>query len=137
MMLWLGFSVSWVQLVLRCVSLVSYSFILNGEVCGNIKPSRGLRQGEPLSPFLFLICDEGLSSLIHKAQSNINLFGFKCSTQEPAISHFFFDDDSLLFTKANERNCMAVRKVLEDYEGASGQQVNLINPFCVLVRRSI
>ncbi|KAK2659294.1 hypothetical protein Ddye_005827 [Dipteronia dyeriana] len=77
MMLKMGFSSKWVKSVMSYVSSVSYSFMLNGSVYGKIKPSRGLRQREPLS--------------------------------------------FLLFTRADENNCRAVRNVLEDYVRAIGQ----------------
>ncbi|KAK2664384.1 hypothetical protein Ddye_002958 [Dipteronia dyeriana] len=109
---------------MRCINSVSYSFSLNGEICGDIRPSKGLRQGDPLSPYLFLICAEGFSSLIHLAQLRGAIEGFKCSKCRPEISHLFFTDDSLLFTKANVANCTAMRKVLDIYVKASGQVVN-------------
>ncbi|KAK3222430.1 hypothetical protein Dsin_009455 [Dipteronia sinensis] len=124
MMRKLGFSEKWVRLIMRCVSSVSYSFIINGEVCGNIIPTRGLRQGDLLSPFLFLFCAEGLSNLIQKAQARGDISGFRCSRGGPIITHLFFADDSLIFPKANDRNCLAVKTILDDYEKASGQAVN-------------
>jgi len=63
----LGFANKWIDLIMHCVSSVSYSVIINGEAKGNIIPSRGIRQGDPLSPCLFLLCAEGLSVLIHEA----------------------------------------------------------------------
>ncbi|KAK3222242.1 hypothetical protein Dsin_009267 [Dipteronia sinensis] len=132
MVLRLGFSVNWVSLLMRCVSSVSYSFNLNGQVCGNFKQSRGLRQGDPLSPYLFLICAEGLSSMINEAQARGTVTGFKCSRGGPAISHLFFADDSLIFSKANVANCVEVRRTLDMYSLASGQLVNFDKPvICV------
>ena len=66
----LGFSSKWVNLVLRCITSVSYSVLINGAACGNITLTRGLWQGDPLSPTLFLICTKGFFALIYKAACN-------------------------------------------------------------------
>ncbi|KAK2665870.1 hypothetical protein Ddye_004444 [Dipteronia dyeriana] len=120
----MGFSEKWRQLIWNCISTVSYSYRLNREVCGNIKPMRGLRQSDPLSPYLFIICAEGLSCLIRGAQEKGEIMGFKLSRYGPIIMHLFFTDDSLLFTRANLSNCEAIKRVLRIYSEASGQLVN-------------
>ncbi|KAK3229198.1 hypothetical protein Dsin_001079 [Dipteronia sinensis] len=94
--------------------------LLNNEIRGNIIPSTGLRQGDPLSPYLFLICVEGLSCLIGKAQSRGKLPGFRCSRRGHAISHLLFADDNMIFTKANVLNCREVKKLLDTYAKLSG-----------------
>ena len=68
MMIKLGFSEVWVDKVMRCVSTPSFSVRIYGKAYGNVIPSRGLRQGDPLSPYLFLICAEGFTSLLAKAK---------------------------------------------------------------------
>ncbi|KAI9165429.1 hypothetical protein LWI28_014034 [Acer negundo] len=111
----LGFSSRWISLIMRCISSVSYPVIINGEVCSNIIPTTGLRQGDPLSPFLFHIFDEDLTSLIQDGQKRGNILGFQCNRGRPVITHLFFADDSLIFTKANEKNCVAIINILADY----------------------
>lgn len=68
MMLKLGFDVKWVNLIMLCVSTVRYSVIREGKTVGPIVPCRGLRQGDPLSPYLFIVCVEGLSALIRRQE---------------------------------------------------------------------
>ena len=99
----LGFHERWIRIVMACVSSVTYAIRLNGQPCGRIVPSRGLRQGDPLSPYLFLLCAEGLSALLHKASSRNDLKGVAASTRGPRISHLFFADDNLIFCKASEK----------------------------------
>ena len=96
----LGFHDMWISLVMRCVSSVSYTMPINSQPCGHIIPTRELWQGDPLSPYLFLICAEGLSTLLHKAIQNRALKGVAASTKGPTISHILFVDDSLIFERA-------------------------------------
>jgi hypothetical protein len=109
MMRKLGFLDNLVTKMMHCVSLVSFFFLINGEVCGKLKPSRGLRQGDSLSPYLFIFCVEGLSSLINSAVFKGLLAGFRCWRSGPNISHLFFTDDSLLFSNAISSECATIR----------------------------
>ena len=86
---------------MECVRIVSYSILVNGEPNGLINPTRGIRQGDPLSPFLFLLCMEGLHGLITKAIRAKEINGFSLCKRGPKLIHLFFADDSLLFCKAN------------------------------------
>ena len=123
-MLHLGFSEIFVKIIMSCVTSISYSMLLNGELTGNIKPSRGLHQGDPLSPYLFLICAMGFQGLLHKAESEGHLRGGSICRNGPRVSHLFFADDSVLFCRATKAECQIILDVLSIYEKGSGQKIN-------------
>ena len=121
----LGFHQSWVQMVMSLVTSVSFSVLLNGDRLENFRPTRGLRQGDPISPYLFLLSAEGMSGLINsKIQSSV-LNGIKVAPSAPTVSHLLFADDSLLFFRADVANAEIIKEVLGIYCGASGQRVNM------------
>ncbi|KAL8124336.1 hypothetical protein AgCh_012113 [Apium graveolens] len=99
--------------------------LLHGEYeMGPIIPTRGIRQGDPLSPYLFIICAEGLSSLISKYEAKQWIHGIKVCRKAPAISHMLFVDDSYFYCKANTTEASKVIELLNVYEKASGQKIN-------------
>ena len=77
MMMKMGFARRWVDIIMKCVTTVSYRIKVNGELTQEILPGRGLRQGDPLSPYLFLVCAEGFSALLNAAEANGSLSGVK------------------------------------------------------------
>ncbi|KAA3466735.1 reverse transcriptase [Gossypium australe] len=123
-MLWMGFAKECVALIMRCISTVSYAVNVNGRRGNVFKPNRGLHQGDPLSPFLFLICSEGFSSLIRLAKREGLLKGVKASRRGPEISYLLFADDCILFGDATNRGEMVLKEILKEYERSSGQCVN-------------
>ena len=121
----MGFSQAWVKLVMGCVTSVTYRVKVNSELTDVIIPQRGLRQGCPLSPYLFILCAEGRSALFLKADLDGSLGGVQVCAAAPRINHLFFADDSLIFMKANESSAAKLQGILELYEDASGQMINL------------
>ncbi|XP_019151047.1 PREDICTED: uncharacterized protein LOC109147845 [Ipomoea nil] len=124
MMMALGFHRNWVDLVMKCVTTVSYSILVNGSRSDPIIPTRGLRQGDPLSPYLFIICAEGLSLMLQQANREGLIHGCRVARGAPQVSHLFFADDSLLFFKAKEEEANEIKRCLTAYENLSGQVVN-------------
>jgi hypothetical protein len=120
----LGFHGRWVKLIMECVSSTSCSVLVNGTPHGYIKPSRGLRQSDPMSPYLFLICAEGLSALLRKKEREKSIQGISICRGGPRISHLFFADDSIIFCRASMHDCGTLHNVLALYERASGQKTN-------------
>jgi len=86
----LGFANAWIKMVITCVKSVNYSVVVNGNVVGKIFPSRGLRQGDPISPYLFIICAKAFSSLLQNAQMKGIISGVPTSKKGPKITHLFF-----------------------------------------------
>ena len=120
----MGFHEKWINIIMQYISTVSYSMLVNGVAYGSIIPSRGLRQGDPLSPYLFLLCADGFSSLISDVARNKMLSGISICRGCPMITHLFFADDSLLFCKASRQECQKLTEILELYEAALGQKIN-------------
>ena len=120
----MGFNEQWIALMMTCVKTVSYSVLENGEPKGLIQPSRGIRQGDPLSPFVFLLCMEGLNSLIVKAEREGLLHGFALNRGGPKLTHLLIVDDSLLFCRSSRSECQKVLEILASYESLSGQKIN-------------
>ncbi|XP_057793069.1 uncharacterized protein LOC131009675 [Salvia miltiorrhiza] len=121
----LGFHASFVALIMRCVSTVSFCVLLNGFPGSSFDPSRGLHQGDPLSPFLFLVCAEALSGLLRRAETGNLLHGASLCRNSPRVSHLLFADDCIIFGRSNCEEVKVVGEILKDYESVSGQKVNL------------
>ncbi|XP_060969635.1 uncharacterized protein LOC133036885 [Cannabis sativa] len=98
----MGFATRFVDLVLATVGSVRYKIVHGGHVSASFVPGRGIRQGDPLSPYLFLICAEGFTSLIKKFEVEGLLKGCKIANGAPLISHMLFADDSYVYCRANE-----------------------------------
>ncbi|GAU21788.1 hypothetical protein TSUD_329120, partial [Trifolium subterraneum] len=112
----MGYPIKMADLILRCISSVSYQILINGQPSKSFSPERGLRQGDPLSPYLFILCADVLSGLIHKAANSKEIHGIKVARTAPQLSHLFFADDSLLFSRASSHEASKILNILATYE---------------------
>ena len=119
-----GFSENIIKLILSCVSTTSTSLLFNGSKLQPFCPSRGIRQGDPISPYLFLLCMEFLGAQITKMCEDNKWDMVRASRGGPSFSHVFFADDIMLFAKANSKNCNAIMEVLNNFCNLAGQKVN-------------
>ena len=123
-----GFSEKWRRWIYFCISSVRFSILVNGSPCGFFPSTRGLRQGDPLSPMLFVIVMEALSRLIDKAIGAGMISGFSVSRDihDPLlISHLLFTDDTLIFCEATSDHLSHLRSILIWFEATSGLRINL------------
>ena len=112
------------DIIMSCISSVSTSLLFNGGSLESFKPSRGIRQGDSLSPYIFILCMEFLGQLIQEKCEAKVWCPVKASKSGLSFSHFFFVDDLVLFPKANAVNCNAIREVIDTFCKCSGQTVS-------------
>jgi hypothetical protein len=117
----LGFHSKWVQWVMTCVSSVRYTVRFNGVPSEPFSPSCGLWQGDPLSPYIFLLIADGLSVLLKNVEQMGGLEGVKVCRKAPSISHLLFADDNLLFFRATTDQALQIKQVLTTFERCTGQ----------------
>ncbi|XP_019181376.1 PREDICTED: uncharacterized protein LOC109176397 [Ipomoea nil] len=131
----MGFADRFIELIMLCVTTVRYKVGINGDLIDFIVPTCGLRQGDPLSPYLFILCAEGLSHLLTGAVRRKVISPCVVARGAPGVSHLFFADDSLLFFKATVNEAEAVKDCLVSYERMSGQCVNF-GKSCIIFSRN-
>lgn len=122
MMSQMGFSEIWRKWTKECLSSPTMSVLVNGSLTEEFKVGRGIRQGDPLSPFLFLIVAEGLNILWKKIVDGGYLSGYKVGELE--ISHLQFADDTLISDEKILSNIWTIKVVLQLFECISGLKVN-------------
>lgn len=121
----LGFHQTWIDWVMTCVSSVTYSVLINDKPFGLIIPEEGLRQGDPFSPFFFVMCTEGFTHFINKAEVEGFIDGIQFSSSGPMVHHLLFTDDSLFICKSSVSQAETLQKILKEYGDATGERINI------------
>ena len=115
MLLHLGFNEVFSNWVLSCISSVSFEILVNGGKTEKFRPSRGLRQRDPLSPYLFILGQEILSRMLDHKLRQSNIKGIKTSISRPTITLVMYTDNIVLFSKATKKDVETISEILEKY----------------------
>ncbi|MCH80431.1 LINE-1 reverse transcriptase like [Trifolium medium] len=119
-----GFCEKWIGWIRVCVFAENLSVRVNGSTTSGINIQRGLKQGDPLAPFLFLLVVEDFSGVMRKAVE-LNAFkGFSIERDSMVISHLQYADDTLCIGEASIENLWTLKAILRGFEMASGVKVN-------------
>lgn len=119
-----GFHPTFVHWVYQCMSSVSYSILLNGSPYGFFKPMHGLRQGDPISPLLFILGSQMFSFMLSQAESQGRIHGIRIGRGVQAISHLLYADDLLIFCIADLAESQVIADCLNLFGNWSGQRLN-------------
>jgi len=120
----MGFHNKWVMWIRGCLESATVSVLVNGSPTEEFKPTRGLRQGDPLAPFLFIVVAEGLAGLVRQANRANLLSGVKFGREEVDLSILQFADDTLFLCEESHSNVVTVKAILRGFELASGLKIN-------------
>lgn len=115
-----------INIILKSLAGTRARILWNGQPSAPFVPSRGVKQGDPLSPYIFVLCMERLAQTINALVGKSIWKPWQLNHDAPKISHLFFADDMLIFTKASAQQANMVKKVLEDFSLSSGLTVNLL-----------
>ena len=130
------FSAKFTSMIKQCLSTVQFSILLNGGQCPSFTPSQGIRQGDPISLYLFILGSEVLMRLINREISLGHLSVVKVSSNAPHISKVCYVDDLILFCKAKMFELNVLKNCLEKYCYWSGQVISVENYGFYLPRES-
>nr|XP_027120587.1 uncharacterized protein LOC113737577 [Coffea arabica] len=119
-----GFSETWIDMIWRLISNVWFSVLVNGGLHGFFRSSLGLRQGDPISPSLFVIGAEVLSRALNTLHTQRGFTPFEVPPHCPIITHLAFADDVIIFSSGGKSSLRLIKRVLDDYSEASSQQIN-------------
>ncbi|XP_026428902.1 uncharacterized protein LOC113324830 [Papaver somniferum] len=120
----LGFCDEWTRLIMQCINTTSSAILISGFSTSFFKPSRGIRQGDPLFPYLSIICMESLSRVLNEAKKKKWIHGVNLSKNSFTISQLLFVDDCIIFTRATKKDSRRLLKILEAFSAGSGQLIN-------------
>ena len=124
----MGFGVKWCKWIRSCISTIQFFVLINGSLADFFGSSRGLRQGDPLSPMLFLIMVEVFSRMLRRVEGASLIRGFNLEGRRDGgerVSHLLFADDTILFCDADVEQILYIRLLLLSFQAVTGLKVNV------------
>ena len=123
----MNFNQQWINWLMKCVTSVQYTLFVNGSRSKSFKPCKVLRQGDPLSPYLFLMCANVLSLSLQKAEHDKLINGVKVGRSGCTFTHMLFANDSLFFFKKDNKSVANLKRILDWYCQILVRTLTLIN----------
>ena len=120
----MNFSSIWINWIMECISSVQYAILLNGSPTQSFHPSRGLRQGESISPYLFLLCTNILSIALTQVESQKQIRGITVGRRGVTFTHLLFANDSIFFFENNKQSLSKLKAIIMWYCSLTGQCIN-------------
>ncbi|GKE79138.1 RNA-directed DNA polymerase, eukaryota, reverse transcriptase zinc-binding domain protein, partial [Tanacetum coccineum] len=120
-----GFHETMIRWIMTCISSASFSICVNGEVCGFFKGERGLRQGDPISPYLFTLVMEVFNMIMIKNITEASSFKYHYGCKELKLTHMCFADDLMVLCNGDKESLIVFKKTLEEFSAVSGLFPNL------------
>lgn len=102
-----------------------YSFLHDEKKFGTVIPQRGVRQGDPISPYIYIMCAEGLTELMHRYEADNLIHGCKIARRAPSVTHLLFADYYYFFFRALKTEACMIKDILLKYQRVSGQMINI------------
>lgn len=124
MMARMNFDERWITWIRGCLESTRVSVLVNGSPSGEFVMGRGIRQGDPIAPFLFLIVAEGLNALLKQAVRLNRFSGYKFGDMEEAVAILQYADDTLFLGEDTRQNAFTLKSIMRCFELASGLRVN-------------
>ncbi|XP_071734031.1 uncharacterized mitochondrial protein AtMg01250-like [Rutidosis leptorrhynchoides] len=121
----MGFGEKWILWIKACLESASISILVNGSPTSEFTPKRGIRQGDPLSPYLFIIAVEGLNIFVKRSLETNVFHGIEVGAEKVMVSHLQYADDIVFFGEWNKKNANSIFKLLKCFEIFSGLKVNM------------
>ena len=130
----MNFSSTWINWIMECISSVQYAILLNRSPTQFFHPSRGLRQGDLISPYLFLLCTNILSIALTQAERQKQIRGITVARRGIIFTHLLFADDSIFFFENDNQSLSKLKEIIMWYCSLSGQCINFAKSdlFCTL-----